>query len=57
MDTKEKIIEVLSKHLEGLTFTQIAREVGMHRYIITKHIYELKGEGVVFIRNLKALNI
>jgi DNA-binding IclR family transcriptional regulator len=54
---KEKIIEVLSKHPEGLTFTQIAKEVGMHRHTITKYIYELKGEGKVSIRDLKTLKL
>ena len=57
MNIKKKIIEVLSKHPEGLTFTQIAREVGMHRHTITKYVYELKGEGIVFVRDLKTLKL
>lgn len=54
---KKNILEVLSKHPEGLTFTQIARELGMHRHTITKYIYELKGEGTVSIRDLRTLKL
>lgn len=54
---KQRIIEILSKHPEGLTFTQIAKEVGAHRHTITKYVYELKGENVVFMRDLKTLKL
>jgi DNA-binding Lrp family transcriptional regulator len=57
MDIKQRIIEVLSKHPEGLTFTQIAVELGMHRHTITKYIYKLDGEGVIFVRDLKTLKL
>ena len=57
MDTKKRIVEVLSKHPEGLTFTQIAVEVGMHRHTVTKYIYELKGEGIIFVRDLRTLKL
>jgi len=57
MDVKERIIEILSKHPEGLTFTQIAVEVGMHRHTITKYIYELKGEGIILVRDLRTLKL
>ena len=57
MDIKVKIVEILSKHPEGLTFTQIARELGMHRHTITKYVYELKGEGTVFVRDLRTLKL
>jgi len=57
MDIKEKIIEVLSRHPEGLTFTQIAKEAGMHRHTVTKYVYELKGEGTILVRDLKTLKL
>jgi len=57
MKIKRKLVKVLSKHPEGLTFTQIAKKVGMHRHTITKYVYELKGEGVVFVRDLKTLKL
>jgi Holliday junction resolvase len=56
-EIKEKIKEVLSKHPEGLTFTQIARELGMHRHTITKYIYKLDGEGIILVRDLKTLKL
>jgi DNA-binding Lrp family transcriptional regulator len=54
---KEKIIEILSKHPEGLTFTQIAKEVGMHRTNVAKYVYELKGNKIILIRDLKTLKL
>lgn len=57
MDTKDKIELILKQHPEGLTFTQIAVEVGMHRHTVTKYIYELRGEGTISIRNLGTLKL
>ena len=54
---KERILEILNKHPEGLTFTQIAREIGIHRHNIPKYIHELKGEGIVLVRDLKTLKL
>jgi Holliday junction resolvase len=56
-EIKDKIFKTLSKHPEGLTFTQIAVEMRMHRHTVTKYIYELKGEGIVFVRDLKTLKL
>jgi len=57
MDIKAKIVESLAKHPEGLTFTQISIELGMHRHTVTKYIYELKGEGLIFVRDLRTLKL
>ena len=54
---REKIIKLLSKHPEGLTFAQISREIGMHRNTITKYIYELSGAGVLQIRDMGTLKL
>lgn len=54
---REKIIKLLSKHPEGLTFAQISRQVGMHRNTVTKYIYELSGAGILKIRDLKTLKL
>jgi DNA-binding Lrp family transcriptional regulator len=57
MDIKEKIIKILLGHPEGLTFTQIAKEIGMHRTNIVKYVYEMKGNKIILIRNLKTLKL
>jgi predicted ArsR family transcriptional regulator len=54
---RERIIETLKQHPEGLTFNQISVELGAHRHTITKYIYELKGEGTIFVRDLKTLKL
>jgi len=43
-EIKDNVFKTLSKHPEGLTFSQ-------------KYIYELKGEGTVSIRDLKTLKL
>jgi DNA-binding IclR family transcriptional regulator len=57
MNIKEKILKLLSEHAEGLTFTQIAVEVGMHRHTVTNYVHELRGEGKISIRDLKTLKL
>jgi len=54
---KEEIIKVLDKHPEGLTFSGIARILNVHRHTLTKYIYEMKGAGVVFVRDLGTLKL
>ena len=54
---KEEIIKVLDKHPEGLTFSGIARMLNVHRHTLTKYIYEMKGAGVVFVRDLGTLKL
>jgi DNA-binding IclR family transcriptional regulator len=57
MNIKEKILKLLFEHPEGLTFTQIAQEVGIHRHTIAKYVHELKGEGKISIRDLRTLKL
>lgn len=54
---KEEIIKVLNKHPEGLTFSGIARKLNVHRHTLTKYIFELKGSGIIFVRNLGTLKL
>ncbi len=56
-DIREKILKVLSEHPEGLTFSHISREVGVHRNTVTKYLYEMKGADLIKIRDLKTLKL
>jgi predicted ArsR family transcriptional regulator len=48
----KKIIKILAKHSEGLSITEIAKILGVHRHTITKYIYQLIGAGVVYQRKV-----
>lgn len=56
-EIKDRILKNLSKHPEGLTITQIAKEIGSNRHTITKYIYELEGADIIFMRDLKTLKL
>jgi Fic family protein len=47
MEIKEKIIELLKNHPEGLTLKDIAGKLNVSRVTATKYIFELKGEGLI----------
>ncbi len=47
IDIKERIVELLRKHPEGLTIKEIASSLNLHRQTVTKYILELKGAGIV----------
>ena len=49
---KERIIDVLKQHPEGLTTVDIAKILGSHRHTITKYIYQLVGEGLIYQREV-----
>ena len=48
----DAILELLSKHPEGLTITSIADELGIHRHTATKHVKDLILNGKVNERNV-----
>ena len=49
---KERILEKLKKHPEGLTIQKISELVGMSRITATKYIHELIGEGKIYQRKI-----
>jgi DNA-binding IclR family transcriptional regulator len=49
---RERILEALKQHPEGLTAVDIARVLGSHRHTITKYIYQLIGEGLIYQREV-----
>lgn len=54
---EEKIIDVLSKHPEGITIIDISRDVGAHRNTVSKYIFGLVKEGVVTQRRIGVVSI
>ena len=57
MNVKNKILDVLNRHSEGLTISEIASTIGMHRHSVTKYIYELTGESRVIQRSVGAAKL
>ncbi|NIO44413.1 MAG: HTH domain-containing protein [Candidatus Aenigmarchaeota archaeon] len=51
-NVKQKIIRILKKHPEGLTTVEIAEKIKMSRHAVTKYIYQLLGEGLIFQREV-----
>jgi response regulator of citrate/malate metabolism len=49
---KEKIMNILKKHPEGLTIQKISDILGMSRITATKYIHELIGEKRVYQRKV-----
>ena len=54
---KERIVEVLRKHPEGLTTVDIAKLIGSHRHTVTKYIYQMVGEGAIYQRSIGAAKL
>ena len=49
---KERIIVILRNHPEGLTIIEISKLLDSHRHTITKYIYQLIGEGLIYQRKI-----
>ena len=46
-DTEKKILDVLSKHPEGITIIDISKKTNVHRNTISKYIFALSKTGIV----------
>jgi len=44
---RDRVLNILKKHPEGLTIKDISIEVGMTRHAVTKYIYQLLGEKLI----------
>ena len=51
-NVRERIVSILRKDENGLSLTEIADKVGMNRRSVTKYIYQLLGEGLVYHRKV-----
>ena len=47
---KERIVETLRRHPEGLTIHDISRLIGTHRHTTTRYLAELRGAGIIVHR-------
>lgn len=56
-EIKQKILEVLKDHPEGLSIQEISEELGMHRHTVTKYVYFLGGAGEVFVRKVGMVSL
>lgn len=54
---KEKIVEILFKHPEGLSINEISDYVGSHRHTVNKYIHELIGAGIVHQRDFGIIKL
>ena len=52
MDIEKKIIRILKKDREGITISDMANKLKVHRHTLTKYIYRLQGEGKIKIREI-----
>ena len=51
-NTRDKIVDILKKHPEGLMILDISRLIGVSRVTVSKYIYVLTLEGVVVQRRI-----
>ncbi len=49
---KDKILQILEDHPEGLTIKSISRISGAHRQTVTKYLFWLNGAGIVYRRKV-----
>ncbi|MBI1979122.1 MAG: HTH domain-containing protein [Candidatus Aenigmarchaeota archaeon] len=54
---KERIVEMLEKHHEGLTIVELSRILSSHRQTVTKYILWLEGAGTVHRRRVGAVTL
>lgn len=54
---EEKIIKILFKHSEGITITDISKEICFHRNTVSKYILGLVKEGIVTQRRIGVVSI
>ena len=47
---KESILDVLRKNKDGLSYTDLSKQLNMSKISISRYVAELKGEGKIRIR-------
>ena len=54
---RNKIIEILRKHRDGLSISYMAKISGIHRQTLAKYLNQLRSYGAIRIRNLGTLKL
>jgi len=54
---RERIIDTLKKHPNGLTILDISKIIGVNRNTATKYIYELSGAGIIEHRKISTAKV
>ncbi len=52
MNTEKKIVRILKKNKQGLSISELAKKLKIHRHTVSRYIMELKGSGVVSVRKV-----
>jgi len=54
MQIEKKVVDILKKDREGITISDMANKLKVHRHTLTKYIYRfrLQGEGKIKIREI-----
>jgi DNA-binding Lrp family transcriptional regulator len=52
MDIEKRILRALKNNREGLTISELAKKLKLHRHTIPKYIYKLEGERKIKIRKV-----
>ncbi len=55
--TRDKIIDILKNHPEGLLILDISRLIGVSRVTVSKYVYALTLEGVISQRQIGAAKL
>jgi len=49
-EIKKEIVNLLSKHSQGLTLEDLSQLIHVHRQTVTKYVLELKGAKIIYRR-------
>lgn len=52
MDIEKKILEELKKESSGITLSDLADKLKVHRHTLTKYVYKLEGAEKIRVRKI-----
>ena len=54
---KEQLVDILSKHPEGLTIQELSKLTGAHRQTVRSYLQWLQGADIVYQRRIGAVTL